>query len=304
MSVLVTGSDGFIGRHVVALLLEKGYTVLGLDNRSNHVPDATDIQHENYTFFWGCVTDEQLMNRLVSQCSHVIHLAAVASVPRSLRDPLLYMKHNVLGFNVVLEACRQSPVFQKLVYASSSSVLGTTGKGDVISPYAWSKKANEELAALYWDVYKVPSVGVRFFNVYGPGQRADSSYAAVIPKFRVSSEKRGVMHIFGDGHQTRSFTYVKDVAKAVVASMATKLCNQVLDIAHSDSRSVNQVAELFRRIYPDVKIQHMPPRKGDIQHSKPTDLNLTHELLQWRADICLEDGVMYYLDEAKILRNK
>jgi nucleoside-diphosphate-sugar epimerase len=298
MRVLVTGSEGFIGRHVVRLLLSKGHVVVGLDNLSNHSPGTGGLTHERYTFYWGCVTDEQVVRKLMASCTHVVHLAAVASVPRSLKEPLLYLKNNVLGFNVVLEAARAAAV-EKVVYASSSSVLGRSGSGDVLSPYAWSKKANEGMAELYDRVYDLPCLGVRFYNVYGPGQRSDSPYAAVMPKFKSAAEEKRPFFVFGDGEQTRSFTFVGDVAEAVVRSLESQVRNRVLDIGHHKTCSVNALVQEFQKYFPDNKAEHLKPRRGDIRDSHPKTLSQTHELLKWQAQIDIQQGLGKYLQTEK-----
>jgi nucleoside-diphosphate-sugar epimerase len=296
MRVLVTGSEGFIGRHVVQALLEAGHVVIGLDNLSNYSPGAKLPSNERYTFHWGCVTDETLVHRLAAYCTHICHLAAVASVPRSLKEPLLYLKHNVLGFNVILEAARLQGI-QKVVYASSSSVLGSSGAGDVLSPYAWSKKANEELAEMYDRVFDVACLGVRFYNVYGPGQRADSPYAAVMPKFKTAAEEQSPLPVFGDGEQTRSFTFVRDVAEAVVLGLGSEARAQVLDIGHQQACSVNMLVAEFQRHFPGTVAEFLDPRQGDIRNSSPLALSRTHEVLRWKANTGLGDGVKEYLRE-------
>ena len=224
--VLVTGGAGFIGSHTVDALLERGIAVRVLDNLSSGFRSNLPDRHALFEFVEGDITDPACVASVFDGVSHCVHLAAQVSVVASVEDPLNSARQNIIGFVNVLEAARRAGV-ERLVYASSAAVYGEpseiplpeTAARQQLSPYGLEKQVNEEYADLYRRVRGLSSLGLRFFNVYGPRQDPKSPYAGVIALF-VDRISAGVpLTVFGDGKQTRDFVYVADVAEEVVAAL-------------------------------------------------------------------------------------
>ena len=280
VKILVTGGAGFIGSHVVRVLLEGGAEVVVLDNlvtgKEENLP-----RHRNLTFMKGDVTDGVVVKRALEGCEHVVHLAALVSVPLSMEQPEQTFRDNVQGFETVLQAARAQGVMGWVLYASSAAVYGPLEKASVVevdalgaklaSPYAASKAMNEIQGRIYRDVYGIKTLGLRFFNVYGPGQGAGSPYAGVLAKVVHSVETGELLTIFGDGTQTRDYVAVQDVALAVkqlllrAPSAATPyVLNVGSGIAVSLLDAIRQVVAL-KQVNP--RVEYRPARGGDIKHS-------------------------------------
>lgn len=257
MKILLTGAAGFIGSHLASTLLKEGHTVFGVDNLSNG-------RFENVVslFSSGCfVFIEDDFTDALDQIEHVdavVHLAAVGSVPRSIATPELTFDHNVAKFHKLLVAMKNSSC-RRLVYASSSSVSGMK------SPYAVSKLINELYVEQFSTHYGLECTGLRFFNVYGARQRADSPYAAVIPKL-LSGDP---IKIHAPGTQARDFTYVKDVCTAVVTALNTGATG-VFDVGYGESRNLYELIETLRHLMPERRFDFeiVEPRPGDVMESK------------------------------------
>ena len=273
---IVTGGAGFIGSHLAEKLLTRGYQVIILDDlstgkRGNILPILTqgDIQ-----FIEGSVTDLPLLNKLFQNVSYVFHLAAIPSVPRSIEDPQATHEANTTGTLNVLLAARDNGV-KKVIYASSCAVYGDTAtlpiREDMSpnpqSPYAVTKLAGEYYCQVFHQVYGLPTVCFRYFNVYGPRQDPGSQYAAVIPAFIQKVLDKRPSIIFGDGEQTRDFTFIKDVVDVNILaaeSDATGVCN----IGRGERVSINRLAELVIKLVGNsVEPVHQEPKPGDIRHS-------------------------------------
>lgn len=214
----------------------------------------------------------------IPQIDAIVHLAAVGSVPRSMKDPTMYMQNNVLGFHNVLEFARRRHI-KTVFYASSSSVYGNSQRfyryesdaSEPLSPYAGSKRINEVMAQTYENAYWINCFGLRFFNVFGPRQKLNSEYAAVIPKFCEGIIKRGQVKIFGDGNQIRTFTPIDFVTECIAQMVASSdhLKNSIYNITHQDyAMSVNDTARLVGRVLDKpYTIEHLPERTGDVKSS-------------------------------------
>jgi len=274
--VVVTGGAGFIGSHLAERLVEQGYKIIILDDLSTgKIENIKELLNkESVEFVRGSVTDLRLLNRLFQDASYVFHLAAIPSVPRSVENPEASHEVNVNGTLNVLLAARENSVI-KVVYASSSSVYGDTPtlpkREDMIpcplSPYAVTKLTGEYYCQVFSKVYQLPTVCLRYFNVYGPRQDPNSQYAAVIPRFiqRVSEGNPPI--IFGDGEQTRDFTFVKDAVEANILA-AESDASGLVNISRGESISINELAKLIiGAIGNNVKPIHQEPRPGDIKHS-------------------------------------
>ncbi len=290
--LLVTGCAGFIGSHLVDHLLLAGHQVYGVDNLSNG--NFTNIEKAfkggNFVFL-----EDDFVNVLdqMEDVDGVFHLAATGSVPRSIENPELTFTNNVERFHNLLCFLRYSER-KPLVYASSSSVLGGGSKGpNPQSPYGLSKWINELYAEQFKKHYNLPSTGLRFYNVYGPRQRHDSPYAAVIPRM-LNDEK---IKIHYPGTQSRDFTYVKDVVEAMVKVMDCHIAGQplsmpVYNVGYGESRNLYEVLQTLKRLLPERKFmtEDVPAREGDILFSY-SDSRPLREETGWEPKFSLEDGL-------------
>ncbi|MDP3879216.1 MAG: SDR family oxidoreductase [Dehalococcoidales bacterium] len=276
--VIVTGGAGFIGSHLADELLRRGYYVTILDDLSTGKMENITLllKNENLEFIEGNITDLPRLRKLFQGVDYIFHMAAIASVPRSIDNPELSHEVNATGTLKVLIAARDSGV-KKVVFASSSAVYGDTPvqpktedmTPDPQSPYAVTKLMGEHYCHIFHNIWELPTVSLRYFNVYGPGQDSASDYAAVIPKFieMISQGKPPV--IFGDGEQTRDFTYITDVARATILAVESQATG-VFNIGNGESTSIEQLAQLSIEIIgkaKNLKPVHTDPRPGDIVHS-------------------------------------
>ncbi len=219
MFVLVTGGAGFIGSHTVEALLEKGARVRVLDNLSSGNLNNLPLQHPSLEFVKGDVRNQDDVNACIKDITHVLHLAALVSVPLSIEDPMSSHSINIDGYLNILNAARLAGV-KRVVHASSAAVYGIpaslplteTSDTKPLSPYGLEKLVMDQYAALYKELYNVSTMGLRYFNVYGPRQNPDSPYSGVISKFASLASQGQGFTLFGDGLQTRDFISVKEVA--------------------------------------------------------------------------------------------
>ena len=273
---VVTGGAGFIGSHLAEELASRGYYVVILDDLSTGRTENIEVllQNKDVQFVQGSITNLPLLHKLFQGVESVFHQAAIPSVPRSIENPLLSHEVNVTGTLNVLLAARDNHV-KKVIYASSSSVYGDTPtlpkREDMPpnpqSPYAVTKLAGEYYCRAFQEVYGLPSVCLRYFNVYGPRQDPNSQYAAVIPRFisRVSQGEPPV--IYGDGEQTRDFTFVRDAVEANILAAESEATG-VFNTGRGEKISINQLAELIITLAgSNLKPVHSTPRPGDIGHS-------------------------------------
>lgn len=283
--VLITGGAGFIGSHTADLLIQQGIKVRVLDNLSSGHRHNLPEQHPLLEFIEGDICDLDTVNRAMQDVSHCLHLAAQVSVVASLEDPGFSARQNILGFVHVLDTCRKQDV-RRLVYASSAAIYGEpaelplaeTATATQLSPYGLEKKINEDYADLYRRLYDFSSLGMRFFNVYGPRQDPGSPYAGVIALFvdRITADRP--VTVFGDGKQTRDFIYVGDVARANVAALKAGTpgaCN----VATGNSTSLLDLLDTLSELtgnHPEISFA--APRSGDIVHSLASPSRMQQEL--------------------------
>ncbi len=294
--IVVTGGAGFIGSHLVERLTELGHRVRVLDNfSSGRVENLAGLTVE---VLEGDVRDEAAVRRAMKGAELVFHLAAMVSVPQSMEDPLACYAANLSGSLNVLWQARAAGA-KRVVLASSCAVYGEAQpplKEETptvpLSPYADSKLAMERAAQLFTRAYGLPTVCLRYFNVYGPRQTPDSQYAAVIPQFIARMLAGRAPQIHGDGCQTRNFVYVEDVVRAnLLAAEAEAAVGGVYNVAGARSVSVLELAQTLRRLIPGApEWVHGPPRAGDIRHSD-ADLNAAARALGYRPQIDLEQGL-------------
>lgn len=312
---LVTGAAGFIGSNLVLTLLQLGQRVRGLDNfLTGHRHNLTQIAQivgaaawRNFDFIEGDIRDLPTCRQACQGVDVVLHQAALGSVARSLQAPLTCHTINVSGFLNMLEACRLEQV-SRLVYASSSATYGdhaTLPKqeasiGKPLSPYALSKQIDELYADLYQRCYGLHSIGLRYFNVFGPRQDPCGAYAAVIPGWIAALQQGRAITIYGDGETSRDFCFVENVVQANLLAALTdqqEALDQVYNIAVAGRTTLNQLYDMLQRLllaeYPhvaDVLPRRAEFRAGDVRHSH-ADISKAQRLLQYRPTHDLQRGL-------------
>ena len=306
---LVTGGAGFIGSHLVRFLLTRG-RVRVLDDLSSGTLNNLEEVLPAIEFIRGSVTDATLVQKAVEGCEIVFHLAAQVSVPLSLEQPTETFEVNVYGTQLLLEAARQAGV-QRFVFASSAAVYGNTPRlpkretmqPRPVSPYAWSKWYSELLCRDYWRVYGVPTVSLRFFNVYGPRQNPHSQYAAVIPRWITAALTDRKPIVYGDGKQTRDFVYIDDLLQGIwLAANHPEAVGKVFNLARGQACSLLELLQVIEQAvgYP-LEPQFAPPRPGDIRHSY-ADIRAAHEILGYKPKTTLQEGIRQTLNAKRVVK--
>jgi UDP-glucose 4-epimerase len=296
---VVTGGAGFIGSNIVQQLAEEGQEVRAVDNLATGHRENLKALGKAARLFEGSVCDGALLRKAFDGADYVLHQAALASVPRSVADPLATNHVNVEGTLQVLEAARECGV-RRVVYASSSSVYGdapTLPKREDMtprpkSPYAVSKLAGEQYCQVYNGVFGLETVALRYFNVFGPRQDPASQYAAVIPIFVRCIAAGQAPKVYGDGEQSRDFTYVDDVAAAnVQAAQAEGAAGAVCNLGRGERHTLNELLELLQEIIGRrVKAQYGPDRAGDVKHSE-ADITRAREAFGYAPQVTFEEGL-------------
>jgi nucleoside-diphosphate-sugar epimerase len=299
MRYLVTGGAGFIGSNTVDELVRRGHGVVVLDDLSAGKEENLVEIRNKITFVKGSVTDLEAVQKAMQQADYVIHLAARTSVPRSVKDPLETNKINVEGTLNVLVAARDNKV-KRMVLAASSSAYGETPtlpKHEAmqplpISPYGVSKYVCELYAQTFGRCYGLENVSLRYFNIFGPRQDPDSPYSGVLSRFAAAFLEEEQPVVFGDGEQTRDFTYVDNAVQAnLLACEAPTASGCVFNIGTGDRISLNQTLQHFRRISGrKLEAKYEPPREGDIRDSQ-ADISKAVEFLGYQPTVRFEEGL-------------
>lgn len=288
MHVLVTGGAGFIGSHTVDALLAEGATVRVLDDLSAGKRENLS-SHPRLELIVGDIRDVPTVDRAIAGVTHVLHLAAQVFVPASIERPVHSASINLTGFLNVLDAVRRTHV-KRFVYASSAAVYGIPEKLPLdedarimaLSPYGLEKSINDQYAGLYRELYGTSTLGVRYFNVYGPRQDPRSPYSGVISKFAECARASEPVTIFGDGQQTRDFVYVADVARANIAALRAE-AGGVINIATGRSVTLLDLVGAFdQALGRSLETRFQPSRSGEVRYSSvvpkraQTELGLTN----------------------------
>lgn len=309
-TALVTGVAGFIGSNLAVELLDRGYEVRGIDDLStgkkrNLKSFRTD---GNFTFHEGDVRDENLLDDLCTDVDYIFHQAAIASVPKSIEDPVTTTDVNCTGTAKVLRAATDNDV-DTVVVASSSALYGSGGElpkveemdSEPESPYALSKQYTEQLALQFNEFEEIDTVALRYFNIYGPRQDVESDYAAVIPIFieRMLANKKPV--IYGDGEQTRDFTYIDTVVDANIRAAEGAVAGEAINIGTGDPVSINELVETLNEVLEtDLEPKYDDPRLGDVKHSY-ADVSKAADLLNLGEETDFREGlertVEYYRNQ-------
>ena len=322
---LITGVAGFIGSNILELLLKLEQNVIGIDNFSTgKLSNLNQLEKtmepnlwKNFTFIEGDIRDYELCKRGCKEVEIVLHQAALGSVPRSIKNPLMTNDVNISGFLNVLESAKNEGV-KSFIYAASSSTYGDHPDlpkveniiGNPLSPYAVTKYVNEIYADVYKRTYDFDSIGLRYFNVFGKKQSPEGDYAAVIPKWVHCIINNEDIFIYGDGQTSRDFCYVENVIQAnILAAMtqAEEAKNQIYNIAMNDSTTLNELFELLSDelrnngfIY-KLKPKYLDFRKGDVRHSRAS-INKASNLLGYSPmfDVRkgIEDSLPWYIENA------
>lgn len=304
---LVTGGAGFIGSNLCEAILKMGYKVRCLDDLSTGKQANVDIflDNPNYTFIKGDIKDLDTCMAACEGVDYVLNQAAWGSVPRSIEMPLFYEKNNIMGTLNMMEAARQQGV-KKFVYASSSSVYGDHPvlpkkegqEGNLLSPYALTKRVDEEFAKLYTRLYGLDTYGLRYFNVFGRRQDPDGAYAAVIPKFIKMLMNGETPTINGDGMQSRDFTYIENVIEAnLKACLAPhEAAGNAFNIAYGGREYLIDIYHsLTRALGKNIEPNFGPDRAGDIKHSN-ADISKAREMLGYDPDYDFDSGLKLAID--------
>lgn len=300
---LVTGGAGFIGSNLCEAILNKGYKVRCLDDFSTGKRENIEpfLGNDNFELIEGDIRDFDTCMKACEGIDYVSHQAAWGSVPRSIAMPLIYEDINIGGTLNMMEAARQNSV-KRFVYASSSSVYGDEPNlpkredrvGKVLSPYALTKKTNEEYGRLYTELYGLETIGFRYFNVFGRRQDPHGYYAAVIPKFLKSLLNGEAPTINGDGKQSRDFTYIENVIEANLKGLAapSEATGQAYNIAYGGQVYLIDLYNTLCDVL-GIKIDPVygPDRAGDIKHSN-ADISKARKLLGYDPDYSFEDGII------------
>ena len=299
---LVTGAAGFIGSNLCEAILDLGYKVKALDDLSTGKQENVDFlsDREGYTFIKGDIKDLDTCMKACEGVDYVLNEAAWGSVPRSIEMPLFYEENNIRGTLNMMEAARQKGV-KKFVYASSSSVYGDHPvlpkvegqEGNLLSPYALTKRADEEYGKLYKRLYNLDTYGLRYFNVFGRRQDPDGAYAAVIPKFIRQLLHGETPTINGDGKQSRDFTYIDNVIEAnLKACLApSEAAGEAFNVAYGGREFLIDIYyDLCKALEIDKEPNFGPDRAGDIKHSN-ADISKAKKLLGYDPDYDFASGI-------------
>ena len=299
MRCLVTGGAGFIGHNLIRALLDGGHTVRVLDNLSTGKRENLSPFQDRIELIEGDLRSYHIVHEAVRNIDVVFHQGALPSVPRSVKDPITTNQVNVEGTLNLLDAAKDTGV-RRLVYASSSSIYGENDRlpkqedmmPQPISPYAVAKLAGEKYCQVFTSTYGLETVCLRYFNVFGPGQDPQSEYSAVIPLFITAFLDGRQITIYGDGEQTRDFTYVDNVVHAnLLAAEAKDAPGEVFNIACGDRISLNQMLDHLRTFTEmDVDVAHSASRPGDVKHSM-ADIESARKLLGYEPLVSVAEGL-------------
>jgi len=295
----VTGGAGFIGSNIVEELVKRGEKVRIVDDFSTGKRENIVGFKDSIELIEGDLRDWEIVKRVMAGVDFVLHKGDLPSAERSIKGPLTTTKVNILGTLNVLSAAREAKV-ERLVYASSSSVYGDTPtlpkkevmKNNPQSPYAVTKLIGEEYCRIYYSIYGLETVCLRYFNVFGPRQDPGSQYAAVIPKFITLMLKGKSPPIYGDGEQSRDFTFIDNVVEANLQACTTKGApGEVFNIAYGKRVTINELVERLNKILQTrIEPTYQSPRKGDVRHSL-ADISQARKTLHYSPEIGFDEGL-------------
>ncbi len=293
--ILVTGCAGFIGSHLSETLIKKGHKVVGVDNLSNG--KLTNIQsfrnNKNFTFLKCNVGDKEKLSETLSQVDIVYHLAALADIVPSIKNPDVYFNSNVNSTFNLVRSCEKKKI-KKIIYAASSSCYGIPKKYPTSEscpilpqyPYALTKRLGEQIIFHFGELYKIPVVSLRLFNVYGPRARTSGTYGAVFGVFLAQKLANKPFTVVGDGKQTRDFTFVEDVVSAFIEMLDDKINNEIFNVGSGKTYSINSLIKLLGK----NKIVNIPKRPGEPDCTF-ADISKILKKTKWKPKISFKDGI-------------
>ena len=293
--ILVTGCAGFIGSHLSETLIKKGYKVVGVDNLSNG--KLTNIQsfrnNKNFTFLKCNVGDKEKLSETLSQVDIVYHLAALADIVPSIKNPDVYFNSNVNSTFNLVRSCEKKKI-KKIIYAASSSCYGIPKKYPTSEscpilpqyPYALTKRLGEQIIFHFGELYKIPVVSLRLFNVYGPRARTSGTYGAVFGVFLAQKLANKPFTVVGDGKQTRDFTFVEDVVSAFIEVLDDRINNEIFNVGSGKTYSINSLIKLLGK----NKIVNIPKRPGEPDCTF-ADISKILKKTKWKPKISFKDGI-------------
>jgi nucleoside-diphosphate-sugar epimerase len=299
-TALVTGVAGFIGSNLADALLDRGYDVRGVDNFETGREQNLESLHadDDFSFHEADIRDAETIADVTEGVDYVFHQAAVPSVPRSVEDPVTSTDANCTGTATVLNAAREADV-DTAVVASSSSIYGSTEQLPKVesmteqpeSPYALSKYYTEKLALQFSDLYDIDTAALRYFNIFGPRQDPNGDYAAVIPKFisLLLDGERPV--IYGDGEQSRDFTFIDNAVQANILAAESDVTGEAFNVGTGGRVTINELVDTLNDVLgTDIDPVYDDPRPGDVRHSH-ADISKAKELLSYDPDVGFADGL-------------
>jgi nucleoside-diphosphate-sugar epimerase len=299
MRYLVTGGAGFIGSNTVDELVRRGHSVVVLDDLSSGKEDNLADVRNKITYIKGSITDIEVVRKAMHEAEYVLHLAARTSVPRSVKDPIETNKINIDGTLNVLVAAKELKV-KRVVFAASSSAYGETPtlpkietmQPQPISPYGVTKYVGELYGQTFGRCYGLENVALRYFNIFGPRQDPSSPYSGVLAKFCTAFLEETPPVVFGDGEQTRDFTYVENAVQAnLLACEAPNVSGKVFNVGVGGRVSLNDVLRELRKITgKTLEAKYEPPREGDIRDSQ-ADISQAKEFLEYEPQVSFEEGL-------------
>lgn len=308
MKILVTGGVGFVGSHLCDALISKGHSVRVIDNLSAGDQNLSDLQKAGVEFVNGDVGEYDQIDAATQGMDVVFHLAAMNRAGRSIADPIGAHKSNATGTLNVFETARQHKL-KKIVFVSSSSVLGGSErvlKEDdpyhPLHPYGVGKACGEMYASNYFDLFKLPVATLRYFSIYGPRQRGDIDYAAVIAKFVYFASEGKPLTVYGDGEQLRNYTHVTDAVAGTIACMESDATvGKIINMANTQEHSIIDIVEAIKKEWGgEIEVKNEPLPAPEPKRNFP-DLSLAKELLGWAPKVSLEQGVREYIAWHKTL---
>jgi UDP-glucose 4-epimerase len=294
---IVTGGAGFIGSHLVDVLLERGNDITVLDNFSTGRPQNLDHVKGKISIIECDISRQGEWQNKFENVDYVFHLAALADIVPSIENPDSYYQSNINGTFNVLEACRKFGV-KKVVYSASSSCYGIpddyptkeTAEIRPQYPYALTKYLGEQLVMHWCQIYDLSAVSLRFFNVYGPRSRTSGTYGAVFGVFLAQKLAGKPFTVVGDGTQTRDFTFVSDIVNAIIVASECYVSGEIINIGSDNTYSVNRLVELL-----GGEVVHIPKRPGEPDCTW-ADITKAKKLLNWQPEVSLEEGVVILLN--------
>ena len=297
MKIVVTGGAGFIGSNLVDYLVKKKHKVIVIDNFSTGLKNNLKLSQKKVKIINKDISYNNNLDRIFKGVDYVFHLAGLADIVPSIEKPESYFRSNVLGTFNILEACRKNKI-KKIIYAASASCYGLPKKFptnelekiNVKYPYAFTKWQGEELVKHWFEIYKLPYISMRFFNVYGPRSRTSGAYGAVFGVFLAQKVAKRPLTVVGSGKQTRDFIHITDIVEALYKAAFSKVEGKIYNVGSGKETSVNKIANLISK-----KRISIPKRPGEPDRSL-SDIKKIKKDLNWRPKVSIEKGVQDLLE--------